>query len=71
MTKLILNILGMHCNGCAGGISFALNALPGVKLAVVSLEENAAHVEYDESVTNETQLRKAIIEAGYEVASAE
>lgn len=70
MQKETIDIIGMHCKGCAGGIAFALNALPGVKNAVVSLEENAAHVEFDEAVTNISEIRKVIIEAGYNVASA-
>ncbi len=68
MEKITINILGMHCNGCAGGISFALNAAKGVKTAVVSREENSAYIEYDEKETNEDELRNVIIGAGYGVA---
>ena len=67
--KYELKIDGMMCQHCQAHVSKALNDLEGVK-AEVSLEDQAAYVTADQSVDKEA-LRKAVVDAGYEVVSIE
>lgn len=66
---ITMKIEGMMCQHCQAHVSKALNDLEGVK-AEVSLEDQAAYVTADQSVDKEA-LRKAVVDAGYEVVSIE
>ena len=69
MQTTTLNISGMSCGGCVRSVSKVLNALDGVVRAEVSLDMQSAVVDYDAAKLNLEQLRRAIVEAGYEVAA--
>ncbi len=56
----------MMCAHCTGRVQKALEAVPGVKGVVMSLENKSAEITLGEDVTEET-LRAAVTEAGYEV----
>jgi copper chaperone CopZ len=66
--KTTIPIKGMHCPSCEVLITDVLAETDGVKAAKVSLAENAAHVEFDQSKVSEAQLRKAIEAEGYKTA---
>lgn len=68
MQTATLNISGMTCGGCVRSVSKVLNALDGVAKADVSLDKRCAVVDYDAAKLNLDQLKRAIEEAGYEVA---
>ena len=57
------------CSHCTGRVDKALNALDGVT-ATVSLEDKVAYVTVDGAVTDE-ELKKAVVDAGYEVTGIE
>ena len=67
--KKTIKIEGMMCYHCTGRVDKALNALDGVT-ATVSLEDKAAYVTVDGAVTDE-ELKKAVVDAGYEVTGIE
>lgn len=67
--KKTIKIEGMMCSHCTGRVDKALNALDGVT-ATVSLEDKAAYVTVDGAVTDE-ELKKAVVDAGYEVTGIE
>ena len=67
--KKTIKIEGMMCSHCTGRVDKALNAMDGVT-ATVSLEDKAAYVTVDGAVTDE-QLKKAVVDAGYEVTGIE
>ena len=67
--KKTIKIEGMMCSHCTGRVDKALNALDGVT-AAVSLEDKAAYVTVDGAVTDE-ELKKAVVDAGYEVTGVE
>ena len=67
--KKTIKIEGMRCSHCTGRVDKALNALDGVT-ATVSLEDKAAYVTVDGAVTDE-ELKKAVVDAGYEVTGIE
>ena len=41
------SVAGMHCGGCVKSVTGAVSRVPGVKHVEVSLENNAAKVEFD------------------------
>ena len=65
--KKTMIVEGMSCGHCSARVEKALNALEGVK-ATVDLESKTAAIETTGAVTDE-QLKAAVVEAGYEVAS--
>ena len=67
--KKTIKIEGMMCSHCTGRVDKALNALDGVT-ATVSLEDKAAYVTVGGAVTDE-ELKKAVVDAGYEVTGIE
>ena len=65
MTKVI-SIEGMMCNHCTGTVQKALEAVEGVKVVTMSLEQKNATVELASDVADDV-LTKAVVDAGYEV----
>ena len=67
MTETTLTIAGMHCSHCVMKVQRALSALPGV--AVKQVEIGKAELAFDAARTGEAALRKAVEDAGYQVAA--
>ena len=65
--KKTMIVEGMSCGHCSARVEKALNALEGVK-ATVDLDSKTATIETTGAVTDD-QLKAAVVEAGYEVAS--
>ena len=63
---ITMKIEGMMCPHCQAAVTKALNAVEGVKKTDVSLDDKAAYVEAEEGVS-EDALKKAVVDAGYEV----
>lgn len=63
-----IEISGMTCGGCVSSVNRVLSALDGVVKAEVSLEKKNAVVDYDAAKLNLEQIKRAVTEAGYEVA---
>ena len=66
MSEKTLKIEGMMCGHCEMHVKKALEAIPGVELAVASHEKGPAVVTLSSSVDDAT-LCKAVEEAGYKV----
>ena len=60
---------GMHCGGCVKSVTGAISRLPGVRTVDVSLEKNAATVDYDGAATNPAAIVAAIEAAGFEATA--
>lgn len=60
-----LAISGMHCEGCARGITSELKRTPGVVRAEVSFTNKLAVVAYDTNRVSLKTLQDVIAEAGY------
>ena len=69
MTKKVF-VEGMTCGHCARHVEEALKEVSGIKSAKVDLKGKVAVVEYDQAV-DETKIKAAIAEAGYEVTKVE
>jgi P-type Cu+ transporter len=66
-----MRILGMTCAACVAAVEKALERVPGVKEAVVSLATEKAFVRYDPAVATIVDLREAVRSQGYDVAGEE
>ena len=62
--KKTFAVEGMSCDNCVKHVTNALLSVDGVKDAVVSLQDNKAQVEMEESVSKDA-LQKAVADAGY------
>ena len=61
-------ITGMHCDGCAGGLTAELKETRGVTFAQVTLSNKLAVVAFDTNKVSTAQLTKAIKTAGFEAS---
>jgi copper chaperone len=62
-----MTVTGMSCGGCASKVTAALNAVAGVQDAQLSLSGGDATIKYDEKLTSPSQLKAAVLSAGYGV----
>lgn len=60
-----LKVTGMSCEHCVQAVKRALEGVPGVKGAQVSLEQGLVEVETGTDSVPVDQLIKAVEEAGY------
>lgn len=68
MTKTIeFDVTGMTCDHCVRAVTSAIEDVPGVLNARVSLDENKATVDIDNADT--AAIEAAIREEGYEAAA--
>jgi len=65
--KISLDISGMSCASCAGGIEATLAQTQGVLQSRVNLASFKAVIEYDPQKINPPQMAKLIKEMGYSV----
>lgn len=62
---ITLEITGMHCAACSSAVEAALNSVPGVQKAVVSLSLHQAEVAYKPPAV-EKHLIKAVESSGFD-----
>ena len=67
----ILSIKGLHCAACVNRVETYLKKNEGVISANVNLATQQAHVEFDNTKAMVEDLKKSIIDAGYEVLGIE
>jgi len=67
METVTMKVKGMTCSGCVAAVGRVLHELGGVAKVDVSLERGEATVEFDRARVQETDLRAAIEDAGYDV----
>jgi copper chaperone len=66
--SLILEIQGMHCDGCAETIKALVGREPGVKSVAVTFAGGEARILYDPAATSEDRLIAAVERPGFRVA---
>jgi copper chaperone len=69
METVTLKVNGMSCGGCVASVTRVLRALPGVGEVAVVLEPGTATVTYDPQSMGLPAIKRAVEDAGYEVAS--
>ena len=65
MKKDKFDIQGMTCSSCSAHVEKAVKKLNGVKVVNVNLLSNNMIVEYDESILDDQEIIKSVIDAGY------
>ncbi len=65
MTTKKFKVNGMSCAACQASVERAVSAVPGVDSVAVSLMTNSMTVEFDETLTGDELLCKAVSDAGY------
>ena len=60
-------VAGMNCQACAHSVEQALLSVPGVKSAEVNFGSRSARVERDPKQAHGSDLRRAVVGAGYGV----
>jgi copper chaperone len=68
MAKIVLIVKGMSCSHCVHAVEKAVKSLDGVAEASVDLGKGIVTVEFVPSRATVEGIKKAIIDAGYEVA---
>ncbi|MBI2469408.1 MAG: heavy-metal-associated domain-containing protein, partial [Candidatus Rokubacteria bacterium] len=68
--RIELPVSGLTCANCVQAVERALEAVPGVKDAIVNLAGGRAFVEYDPASTSVVALHTAIKAAGYRSETA-
>lgn len=68
MQTEVIKIEGMTCTGCVNSVKNVLEKVPGVDSVEVSLEQKQATIHYDGASADTGRFRKAIEDAGFEVA---
>ncbi len=63
-----VKVTGMTCGNCVRHVTEALEGVPGVVGAVVSLDDGRAAVTVKAGKVDAAALRAAVAEAGYEAA---
>ena len=59
------NVTGMTCSACSAHVEKSVSHVNGVQNVSVNLLQNTMAVEYDETVTNETEIINAVEKGGY------
>ena len=65
--KKKLIVKGMHCKSCDVLVEDSLSDLEGVQSSKSNHQEGFVDIEFDESKVNIKQIKKVIIDEGYEV----
>lgn len=69
LTKIELQVGGMHCAICAHTVEKALLSTPGVKKAEVNLSTEKVQLEYDSTKTTLSDLTKTVQKSGFSIAA--
>ena len=71
LSELTLPISGMTCASCVSHVEGALKELPGVSNVTVNLATNKASLSYDPQHVKLDDMRRAVDDVGYAIATAE
>ncbi|WP_304943342.1 heavy metal translocating P-type ATPase [Vallitalea guaymasensis] len=63
--KVVIPIEGMHCAACAKTIETGVNKLDGILDVSINVLANKAYIKYDVKKVRLSEIKKAIIKAGF------
>jgi copper chaperone len=69
MTEKTLRVPDMHCGHCKTAVEGELNKISGVEYSKADVEKGTVEVFFDEGKVSTADLKGAIEEAGYTLAS--
>jgi len=64
-----LTIPGIKCQGCADKLKESLDAIKGIHLDGINVEEKKVTLNYNSARFNEEQVRATLSQAGFAVAA--
>ncbi len=67
MKEAIVEVPDMHCDGCQDRVERAVRRLEGVRGVSASFQTGLVEVAYEETATDEQEIRSLIEQAGFEV----
>ena len=67
----VIDVTGMHCDGCVNTLTGVLTDIEGVSDVKVSLEYEQAKVKFNPEEVSVDELKTAIEEKGYGVSNVE
>ena len=65
MRKEKYNVIGMTCSACQAHVDKAVREMKGINDVNVNLLSNSMDVEFDENIVSESDIFKAVENAGY------
>lgn len=68
MNSAIFTVNGMSCGHCVKAVERAVGALQGISMAKVDLAAKTLSVEFDSSKVSLEDIKKVVVEEGYEIA---
>ncbi|MDC3417310.1 copper chaperone CopZ [Aquibacillus salsiterrae] len=68
MKNISLDVKGMTCGHCKMAVNGALKDIDGIENVDVNLETGKVEVSYDEAKVDESKMKEAIEDQGYDVA---
>jgi copper chaperone len=69
MEQVTLKVSGMTCGGCVKSITNALQTRDGIKETKADLDNATVSVSFDPAKIQESAIRAAIEDAGFDVAA--
>lgn len=69
MTRETFNVSGMSCGHCKAAVEEELAKLEGVEEPVADFEKGTVGLRYDEATITKDDIKGAVEEAGYTLAS--
>ncbi|XUW99698.1 MAG: heavy-metal-associated domain-containing protein [Dehalogenimonas sp.] len=69
LQRVQLNLTGLSCSHCAASVEKAVMKVNGIKKVSVDLDASKMSVEFEGSKANINDIKKAVKDAGYGVAS--
>jgi copper chaperone CopZ len=70
MTKINMDVAGMHCGACATGIQMIVSGIDGVSSAFVNYDSKKATFEFDEGKVSLDKIKEEVVKLGYTVTES-
>ena len=65
MRKEKYNVIGMTCSACQAHVDKTVREMKGINNVNVNLLSNSMNVEFDENIVSESDIYRAVENAGY------
>jgi len=63
------NVTGMTCSACSSKVEREVGKMSGINKVTVNLLTNSMQVDFDENITNNGEIIKTVIKAGYDASA--
>lgn len=70
LTKVVMDVPALHCDGCVASVADVLLALNGVQEVAGSVERKELRIDYDLSSVTPLAMKQQMALAGYPAAAS-